>query len=164
MTLNKTQEQAVQHKQGALLILAGAGTGKTRVLTHRIAKLIEDQDAYASQILAVTFTNKASKEMKSRIFDLLGYESPEMFTGTFHSISARIFRKHSNYLGFSNDFNIVNQDDALRLVKRILTENKITDKINYKAILHKISFWKDKNILPSQDYLLTDKNDFYDVS
>ena len=126
--------------------------------------MIEDQDAYASQILAVTFTNKASKEMKSRIFDLLGYEVPEMFTGTFHSISARIFRKHSNYLGFSSDFNIVNQDDALRLVKRILTENKITDKINYKAILHKISFWKDKNILPSQDYLLTDKNDFYDVA
>jgi DNA helicase-2/ATP-dependent DNA helicase PcrA len=147
--LNSAQQEAINHKNGPLLVLAGAGTGKTKVLTARIANLISNKDALPSQILAVTFTNKAANEMKERIIEILGYEIPEMYIGTFHSISAKILRKHAEYVNLHNNFNIIDQDDQLRLIKRISSELNIDNKeLSPKKILNKISLWKDKLIKP----------------
>ena len=149
--LNSAQKKAVEHKEGPLLVLAGAGTGKTKVLTSRIANLISTKSAFPSQIIAVTFTNKAANEMKERIINILGYEIPEMYIGTFHSISARIIRKNAHFLGLNSNFNIIDQDDQLRLIKRICSDLKIENPdLAPKKIIHQISLWKDKLIKPDQ--------------
>ncbi|MFN9477704.1 MAG: UvrD-helicase domain-containing protein, partial [Rickettsiales bacterium] len=123
--LNSPQKEAVETTEGPLLVLAGAGTGKTKVLTSRIAYIISNNLAYPSQILAVTFSNKAAKEMQNRINDITA--SDGLNIGTFHSISTRILRSHIHLIdnGMSQNFNIVDQDEQIKLVKNIALENNI---------------------------------------
>ncbi len=142
---NAAQQQAISCLEGPLLILAGAGTGKTRVLTYRIAELISSKTALAGEILAVTFTNKAAKEMQQRVANILGYDVSSMYLGTFHSISAKILRSNAEYVGLNSNFVIIDSDDQLRLLKNIITNSGYdTDKLNPKAVLQQISLWKDK--------------------
>lgn len=149
--LNPAQKEAVETIDGPLLILAGAGTGKTRVLTHRIAHLIMSNYCYPSEILAVTFTNKAAKEMSERVAGLIGGGAAEFYSGvnlgTFHSVAARILRRHAEFFSLTPSFTIIDADDQLKLVKTLLIEAGIDHK-NYppKVIAGIISRWKDLNI------------------
>jgi len=126
--LNPAQREAVLHYEGPMLVLAGAGSGKTRVLTTRIARLIEHHGIDPSKILAVTFTNKAAGEMRERIARLLGDEPKGMWCGTFHSIGARILRGSARFAGRTPNFTIYDEDDSLSLVKRIMEREKISPK------------------------------------
>lgn len=126
--LNPEQRQAVLHDQGPLLILAGAGSGKTRVITHRIAYLISARGVSPWQILAITFTNKAANEMKTRVAELIGDVSRNMWIGTFHSMLARILRKHADLIGYSSSYSIIDSDDQKKLVRDILKELNIDEK------------------------------------
>ena len=149
--LNSPQKEAVETTEGPLLVLAGAGTGKTKVLTSRIAYIIANNFAYPSQILAVTFTNKASKEMQLRINDIIA--SDGLNIGTFHSISTRILRSHIHLLdnGMNKNFNIINQDDQIKLIKNIALQNNIDIKKYAPKLFHVIiSKWKDKGITPEK--------------
>jgi DNA helicase-2/ATP-dependent DNA helicase PcrA len=129
-SLNEPQAKAVRHGEGPLLILAGAGSGKTRVVTMRIAWLIREKGVEPSSILAVTFTNKAAREMKERLEKLLGKEAvSSMWVSTFHSFCVRLLRQEAPRLGFSRDFSIYDSDDQLRLVKECLHELQIDEKI-----------------------------------
>lgn len=149
--LNERQKEAAMAIQGPVLMVAGAGTGKTMVLTHRIAYLI-DQGVSPSQILAVTFTNKAAGEMKERIRTLLQTEVP--LTGTFHSICVQILRREIQHLGFEQQFVIYDADDALALVKRVMKQLQISEKsFNPKAVLGAIS--AAKNVLQTWQDLQT---------
>ena len=105
--LNNQQRKAVENNNGALLVLAGAGSGKTRVLTYKILHILVQKLAFPNQILAVTFTNKAALEMKNRVGSLLNYPIDKMWLGTFHSLSAKILRKHSELVGLKNNFIII---------------------------------------------------------
>ena len=118
--LNKNQLEATNHVDSPLLILAGAGTGKTKVLTSRIINLVDNAHAFPSQILAVTFTNKAASEMKQRVEKHLGDATSSMSIGTFHSTSAKILRRHAEVLGYTGDYTIIDQDDQLRLCSKLL--------------------------------------------
>ncbi|HEX9563926.1 MAG TPA: UvrD-helicase domain-containing protein, partial [Gemmatimonadaceae bacterium] len=124
--LNPAQREAVLHAEGPLLVLAGAGSGKTRVLTRRVARLIEHEGVSPRQILAVTFTNKAAGEMKTRIGDLLGSEPSGMWCGTFHSIGARLLRIHAPLLGRTPAFTIYDEDDTLAAVKHVMERLRIS--------------------------------------
>ena len=115
-TLNEQQREAVFHTEGPLLILAGAGSGKTRVLTHRIAYLIEEQQVNPWNILAITFTNKAAGEMRKRVDKLVGYGSESIWVSTFHSMCVRILRRHIDLLGYDTNFTIYDSDDQLSLI------------------------------------------------
>ncbi|MDD2458310.1 MAG: UvrD-helicase domain-containing protein [Eubacteriales bacterium] len=126
--LNPEQARAVQHVNGPLLILAGAGSGKTRVITHRIAYLVEVHKISPAAILAITFTNKAAAEMKSRIEDLVGSASSAMWIGTFHSMLARILRRFADRLGYERNFSIIDSDDQQKVVKQCLAELKLDEK------------------------------------
>ena len=121
-SLNPAQREAVEHVSGPLLVLAGAGSGKTRVLTLRIARLIEAHGVRADRILAVTFTNKAAGEMKARIGRLLGRDPAGLWIGTFHSLSARLLRREAEQLGFTRQFTIYDEDDRNALIGRLLVE------------------------------------------
>src|SRR5271169_611614 len=115
--LNPEQREAVETLEGPVLVLAGAGTGKTRVLTSRIAHIIATARAYPSQILAVTFTNKAAREMKHRVGHLLGEVAEGMpWLGTFHSIATKVLRRHAELAGLRSDFTILDTDDQIRLM------------------------------------------------
>jgi DNA helicase-2/ATP-dependent DNA helicase PcrA len=116
--LNEPQREAVTHGEGPLLILAGAGSGKTRVLTHRIAFLIYTDQAQPNEILAITFTNKAAKEMSGRVARLLGHHTRGMWLMTFHAACTRILRAEAARLGYTRQFTIYDQADARRLTKR----------------------------------------------
>ena len=118
--LNPAQREAVLHFEGPMLVLAGAGSGKTRVLTTRIARLIEHHGVDPTRILAVTFTNKAAGEMRERIARLLGEEPKGMWSGTFHAIGARILRSSARHVGRTSNFTIYDEDDTLGLVKRVM--------------------------------------------
>src|SRR6478672_13807119 len=118
--LNPAQREAVLHVDGPLLVLAGAGSGKTRVLTTRIARLIDVEGVNARNILAVTFTNKAAGEMRDRIGRLLGSEPAGMWAGTFHSIGARMLRSAAHLVGRTPSFTIYDEDDATGVIKRIM--------------------------------------------
>ena len=143
--LNNQQLEAVNYNSGPLLILAGAGTGKTKVLTSKIAYLLEHNLALPQQILAVTFTNKAAKEMINRVENLVGSSLPNMYIGTFHSIAAKILRKNAHLVGLTSYFNIIDTDDQLRLIKRICADlNYNSDDLNPKFILNQISLAKDR--------------------
>ena len=120
--LNPPQRDAVTHGEGPLLILAGAGSGKTRVLTHRIAYLIHTQRARAGEILAITFTNKAAAEMRERVGLLLGHSTRAMWVMTFHSACARMLRQQAERLGYTSKFTIYDASDSRRLVKRCLDQ------------------------------------------
>jgi len=148
--LNETQYEAVSYMNGPLLIVAGAGSGKTKVLTSRIAHIIKQKKAFPNQILAVTFTNKAAKEMQIRVSKLLGKEAIGLsWLGTFHSISAKILRRHAKAVGLKSNFSILDQDDQLRLIKNISkAENIDTKKISPNVILSTIDRWKNKGWYP----------------
>lgn len=149
-SLNPEQKKAVLSTEGNMLILAGAGTGKTKVLTTKIAHILNQNLAYPSQILAVTFTNKAAKEMKERIKTLLEFDINGLWLGTFHSISARFLRRHAEFVGLTQDFNIIDDDDQKRLIKKILKEEGIDPKeFKPKNYLYQINSWKDKGLFPA---------------
>ena len=119
--LNEEQKQAVLHEDGPLLVLSGAGTGKTKVLTTRLANLIFTRNARANEIFAVTFTNKAAFEMKMRVENLIKKPVEGMYIGTFHSIGVRLLRKHAELCSLKSDFTILDTDDQLRLIKQVLS-------------------------------------------
>jgi DNA helicase-2/ATP-dependent DNA helicase PcrA len=155
--LNHQQKEAVLHAKGPLLVLAGAGSGKTKVLTHRFAYLTNVQKVPASSILAMTFTNKAANEMKERISGLINKNISDLWIGTFHSLSARILRREIDRLGFKKDFCIYDDKDSGNLVRSILKEFKIHEAL-YKGILSKISSLKASMIEP--DDLLSNEDSY----
>jgi DNA helicase-2/ATP-dependent DNA helicase PcrA len=150
--LNKKQKEAVFYLDGPLLIVAGAGSGKTKVLTSRIAHIINNKKAYPNQILAVTFTNKAAKEMQNRVSKILKKKAIGLsWLGTFHSICAKLLRKHAQAVGLNANFTIIDQDDQVRLIKNICkSENIDTKKISPKYILSVIDNWKNKGWYPEE--------------
>ena len=145
--LNPPQREAVEHTEGPLMIIAGAGSGKTRVLTMRIAHLIHAKGVDPFQILALTFTNKAASEMKHRIEKLIGLEARNTWMGTFHSTFAKILRVESHLLGYPSNFSIYDTDDSKSLIKAIVKEMKLDDKV-YKpsTVLSRISGAKNRLI------------------
>lgn len=147
--LNPEQQESVKATEGPLLVLAGAGTGKTSVLTSRIIHIVNSFLASPMQILAVTFTNKAAGEMKNRIGQVIGDQVNNLWMGTFHSIGARILRRHPEVVGLKSDFTIINDDDQVRLLKQIIADLNIDSK-SYPAkfYLNKISTLKDKLVFP----------------
>lgn len=126
--LNPEQARAVRHVKGPLLILAGAGSGKTRVITHRIAYLVKVLNVNPASILAITFTNKAAAEMKSRIEELVGSVSAAMWVGTFHAMLARILRRYADRIGYDRSFSIIDSDDQQKVVKQCLSELNLDEK------------------------------------
>ncbi len=146
--LNEPQREAVEHFEGPLLVLAGAGSGKTRVLTCRIAHLIEQHGVDPNLIMAVTFTNKAAEEMRNRVFALLGAEPGGMWIGTFHSIGARILRRHATRLGFGPGFTILDADDSQRAIKRVMEERGVPKRWKPQAVQEAISTAKDYLVSP----------------
>lgn len=155
--LNPQQRDAVIHDKGPLLVLAGAGSGKTKVITHRFAYLTAVQKVAPWSILAMTFTNKAANEMKERIENLTGKNANGLWIGTFHSLAARILRKEIDKLGYINDFCIYDDEDAGSLVRSILKEFKIHEAL-YKGILSKISSLKASLVGP--DELLANEDSY----
>jgi len=149
--LNQQQQEVVQHISGPILVVAGAGSGKTRALTHRIANLISEGNA-AKNILAVTFTNKAAEEMKTRIKKILPSEKNLPIIGTFHSIGVRILRSELKHLEISTNFSILDSDESKNLVKRIIKEVQFDENIFVpKKIYSRISFLKN-NFLTSENF------------
>ncbi len=124
--LNPAQRAAVEHGAGPLLVLAGAGSGKTRVLTTRISHLIQTLGVRPDRIFAVTFTNKAAGEMRRRVAELLGADPRGLWIGTFHSLSARLLRREAALLGFGPNFTIYDEDDSQALVKRLLEARELS--------------------------------------
>lgn len=150
-TLNPAQREAVEKTEGPVLILAGAGSGKTRVLTTRIAHLIEDKGVQASNILAITFTNKAANEMRERVEETLGSDTKDMWISTFHSCCVRILRKDINRIGYNRSFVIYDSSDQVTLVKDCLKELNLSDKVfEPKVVISVISGAKDKLYNPKQ--------------
>jgi DNA helicase-2/ATP-dependent DNA helicase PcrA len=148
--LNPEQRRAVETIDGPLLVLAGAGTGKTRVLTTRIAHIIATGKAFPSQILAVTFTNKAAREMKERVTRLVGDVAEGMpWLGTFHSISAKILRRHAELVGLRSDFTILDMDDQIRLLKQVIQAADIDEKRwPARMLAGFIDSWKNRGLTP----------------
>lgn len=150
-TLNPEQKQAVFHEKGPLLILAGAGSGKTRVLTHRIAYLIEECDVNPFHILAITFTNKAAKEMRERVDKLIGYGSEDVLVSTFHSMCVRFLRRDIEALGYNRSFTIYDTDDQKTLMKEVCKYLDIdTKQMKERTILNAISSAKDELLSPEE--------------
>ncbi len=149
--LNEAQRQAVESLDGPVLVLAGAGTGKTRVLTTRLVNILQRQLAWPSQILSVTFTNKAALEMRHRVEKLMQNPVEGLWLGTFHSLCARILRRHAELVNRTPDFTILDTDDQLRLIKQISKSENIDEKkLPPRMILGKISRWKDKGLAPAK--------------
>lgn len=149
--LNPEQRRAIETTEGPLLILAGAGTGKTRVLTTRFAHLLLTGRAYPSQILAVTFTNKAAREMRERVGALLGEPAEGLWLGTFHAICARMLRRHAEYVGLTSGFNILDTDDQLRLLKQIMEPFRLdTKRWPPNQLMGIIQRWKDRGLTPDR--------------
>ena len=160
-SLNPVQRKAVQHTEGPLLLLSGAGSGKTRVITHRIAYLIRQHNISPFNILAVTFTNKAAKEMKTRLANLIGADSQLLWAATFHSTCARILRKDIERLGYSRSFTIYDTADQLTLIKNILKQLKWRESDAHpKAVLSTIS--KAKNELTTPEMYAETVGDFFE--
>lgn len=150
-TLNDKQLEAVKTTEGPLLVLAGAGSGKTKVLTTRIAYLIKEKNIDPYNILAITFTNKAAKEMKDRIIKMLGSIGYDMQISTFHSFGLFIIRKHYELLGYKSNFTIMDSDDTLTIIKKIMKEMNLDPKMyNPKAIKNSISGAKNELIEPEE--------------
>ena len=156
--LNDAQREAVTSESKKLLVLAGAGSGKTKVLVHRIAWLIKALSNSTHSILSVTFTNKAANEMTGRIESILDQPIPEMWCGTFHSISNRLLRRHYKEAGLEKDFNILDSDDQLRIIKRNLKDLDIDeDQWPPEKVRWQINNWKDEALRPKD---VDDKGDF----
>ena len=160
--LNKAQKEAVTHLDGPLLIVAGAGSGKTRVLTARIANIIKEKKAFPNQILAVTFTNKAAKEMQTRVSNIIGSTAVGLsWLGTFHSICAKLLRKHAAAVNLNSNFTIIDTDDQIRLIKNICkAENVDVKKLSPKYILAIIDRWKNRGFYPNEVNI--NKKDIYE--
>jgi len=149
--LNPEQREAVEATEGPVLVLAGAGTGKTRVLTTRLAHILERGLAYPSQVLAVTFTNKAAREMVERVGALLGRPAEGMWLGTFHAMAARILRRHAELIGLRPDFTILDADDQIRLLKQIIQSADIDEKrFPARSLSVVIQRWKDRGLTPER--------------
>ncbi|MGZ9093112.1 MAG: ATP-dependent helicase, partial [Rhodoplanes sp.] len=149
--LNATQRRAVEATDGPVLVLAGAGTGKTRVLTTRLAHIVTLGKARPWQMLAVTFTNKAAREMRERVAALLGGPVEGWWIGTFHALCARILRAHAETVGLKSNFTILDTDDQLRLVKQLLEAQRIDPKrIPPRVVLGAIQRWKDRGLTPER--------------
>ena len=148
--LNKEQKEAVLSTEGPNLIVAGAGSGKTRVLTTRLIHIINEKKAWPNQILCVTFTNKAAKEMQNRVLQFIkGENSAVPWLGTFHSISVKILRRHAEALGYKSNFTILDTDDQKKLLRNIVkAEDMDAKKFSPQLILYHIDQWKNKGLLP----------------
>ncbi|MBK6495880.1 MAG: UvrD-helicase domain-containing protein [Gemmatimonadetes bacterium] len=149
--LNPAQRRAAEHVTGPILVLAGAGSGKTRVLTARIASLIESHGVPPERIFAVTFTNKAAGEMKHRIGDLLERDPAGLWIGTFHSLSARLLRREGDRLGFSRDFSIYDQDDQISLIRRLMEERNHPVKLYPPKLIQNIISGAKNGMQTAQD-------------
>ena len=160
--LNNAQKEAVLYLDGPLLIVAGAGSGKTKVLTSRIAHIIKEKRAFPNQILSVTFTNKAAKEMQTRVSKMLGSTATSLsWLGTFHSICAKILRKHATAANLNSNFTIIDTDDQIRLIKNICkSENIDIKQLSPRFILAIIDRWKNKGYYPSE--VLVNNKDIYE--
>ena len=160
--LNKAQKEAVFYLDGPLLIVAGAGSGKTKVLTSRIAHIIKEKKAFPNQILSVTFTNKAAKEMQTRVSKMLGSAATGLsWLGTFHSICAKILRKHATAAKLNSNFTIIDTDDQTRLIKNICkSENIDIKQLTPRFILAIIDRWKNKGYYPSE--VIINNKDIYE--
>ena len=158
--LNRYQKEAVLYISGPLLIVAGAGSGKTKVLTSRIAHILKEKKAYPNQILSVTFTNKAAREMQNRVIKILNHgEIGLPWLGTFHSICAKILRRHAKAVGLNQNFTIIDQDDQLRLIKSICNaENIDIKKISPNFIISLINKWKNLGWYPNDVVLKKSEN------
>ena len=152
INLNKNQKEAVINPEGPCLIVAGAGSGKTKVLTTRVVHIIKEKKAWPNQILCVTFTNKAAREMQNRIANSLNEKVSSLpWLGTFHSVSAKLLRRHAEAVGLSSRFTIIDQEDQLRLIKNICkAENIDVKKISPQFVLAFINQWKNKGLLPNK--------------
>ncbi len=161
-SLNEAQKEAVIHLDGPLLIVAGAGSGKTKVLTSRIAHIIREKKAFPNQILAVTFTNKAAREMQNRVSKILGSAAVGLsWLGTFHSICAKLLRKHASAANLNSNFTIVDNDDQIRLIKNICkAENIDIKQLSPRFILAIIDRWKNKGFYPNE--VVINKKDIYE--
>jgi DNA helicase-2/ATP-dependent DNA helicase PcrA len=154
------QKEAVLHTEGPLLILAGAGSGKTRVLTHRVAYLIDEKQVNPWNILAITFTNKAAGEMRERVDQLVGFGAESIWVSTFHSTCVRILRRHIEYLGYNTNFSIYDSDDQKTLMKQVFKAMDVdTKQFKERSVLGTISSAKDKLIGPDE-FLLNAGQDF----
>ena len=151
LSLNPAQREAVEHADGPLLVVAGAGSGKTRVLTARIARLIEHGGVLPREILAVTFTNKAAGEMRERVARALGEDPAGMWIGTFHGIGARMLRIHATLVGRTSEYTIYDEDDSLGVIKRIMERHRISPKEwAPKAIAGEIGSAKNALVEPAE--------------
>ena len=151
LQLNEAQKEAVRKTDGPLLVLAGAGSGKTRVLTYRIAYMITENHVSPWNILAITFTNKAAKEMAERVEALVGDAVKDMWVRTFHSACVRILRRDIDRIGYNRDFNIIDADDQKSVIKECLKELNVDEKdLPAKSVLNEISSAKDKLMTPSE--------------
>jgi len=149
--LNAAQREAVAAIDGPVLVLSGAGTGKTRVLTTRLVHILATRRAFPSQIVAVTFTNKAALEMRERLERLLGAAAEGLWLGTFHSIAARLLRRHAEMVGLKPNFTILDADDQLRLVKQIAEAEHIDERSTPPRLLHAVfERWKDRGLTPDK--------------
>ena len=149
--LNPEQRAAVESVDGPLLVLAGAGTGKTRVLTTRFAHILLSGRAFPNQVLAVTFTNKAAREMRERVAAMLGRPAEGLWLGTFHALCARMLRRHADIVGLTSSFNILDTDDQLRLLKQVMEVARIDAKRFAPPVLMSIiQRWKDRGLSPAR--------------
>src|SRR6202140_5244182 len=150
-TLNEAQYRAVAAIEGAVLVLAGAGTGKTRVLTTRLAQILATGRAFPGELLAVTFTNKAAREMRERLEAMIGRAAEGVWLGTFHALAARIRRRHADAVGLTSNFTILDSDDQLRLLKQIIAAANIDERRwPARALLGIIERWKDRGLVPDK--------------
>ena len=149
--LNEPQREAVLATEGPVLMLAGAGTGKTAALTARLAHIVAMRKAWPSEILCVTFTNKAAREMKERVGRIIGDAVEGMpWLGTFHAIAAKMLRRHAELVGLQNNFTILDTDDQLRVMKQLIVAANIDDKrFTAKALGGLIDEWKNRGLIPS---------------
>ena len=149
--LNDAQRQAVEAIDGPVLVLAGAGTGKTRVLTTRLTHILTTRRAWPGQILAVTFTNRAAREMRERVAEMIGGAVEGLWLGTFHALCARILRRHAELVGLKSNFTILDTDDQIRLLKQVLRAENIDEKRwPARMLLAVIQRWKDRGLAPAK--------------
>jgi DNA helicase-2/ATP-dependent DNA helicase PcrA len=149
--LNQEQRDAVESVDGPLLVLAGAGTGKTRVLTTRFAHILLSGRAAPGQVLAVTFTNKAAKEMRERVGAILGRPVEGLWLGTFHALCARMLRRHAEHVGLTSAFSILDSDDQMRLLKQVMEAARVdTKRWAPQALMGMIQRWKDRGLTPDR--------------
>src|ERR1700757_1846983 len=149
--LDEAQRRAVEAIDGPVLVLAGAGTGKTRVLTTRLAYTIATGGARPGELLAVTFTNKAAREMRERVEGIIGRAAEGVWLGTFHAIASRILRRHTEAVGLKSSFTILDTDDQIRLLKQILAAENIDERRwPARVLLAQIQRWKDRGLGPGK--------------